>query len=377
MDKKYFVDICTLFEEQYTGIANVNYQVAKYFFENLNDKTEFFHVENVVDKKYIKKLLEDGHGGEWIKELEREGKIYKGKIKEFKKGYFSIGVFSHVKYIRGVFDYEMQIVHDITYILTKEFHHQDTTDYHLQFALKDFESNDLNVCNSQATMDDIVTYMGVNPDKTMVSLLGIDMQEVNKPLYESLIEKYPVEDYILILGTIEPRKNIDIVLKYIEKNPEILNEYKFVFIGRNGWGETFEDKFAKLQIDESLKENIIHLGFVSNEMKNILIKAAKALIYPSIYEGFGLPVIEAIAAGTPVLTTISSSIPEVGGDVSYYFNPYSLEDFSKSFEKLHYDIKNNKIQKQTLLNHAKKYRWDLFVERFLKRIDEDIKGKMQ
>jgi hypothetical protein len=70
MDKKYFVDICTLFEEHYTGIANVNYFVAKYFFEHLNDKTEFFHTENVVDKKYIEKLIKDKKGGEWIKELD-------------------------------------------------------------------------------------------------------------------------------------------------------------------------------------------------------------------------------------------------------------------------------------------------------------------
>lgn len=373
MDKKYFVDICTLFEEHYTGIANVNYQVAKYFYENLNEVTEFFHVENIIDKSYIEKLLLDGHGGEWIKELEREGKIYKGKIKEYKLKYFSIGVFSHVKYIKNIFDYEVQIVHDITYLLTKEFHHPDTTKYHLQFALKDFASNDLNVCNSQATMDDIVTYMGVDKEKTMVSLLGIDMEELNKPLYDTLVEKYPVEDYILILGTIEPRKNIDIVLKYIEMNPYILNEYKFIFIGKDGWGGTFEEKFEKLEIDENLKKNIIHLGFVSHDIKNVLIKAAKFLIYPSIYEGFGLPVIEAIAAGTPVLTTISSSIPEVGGDVSYYFNPYLVEDFSKSFEKLHSDVKNNRIDKNRLLEHAKQYRWDLFVERFLERIDGKIK----
>jgi glycosyltransferase involved in cell wall biosynthesis len=371
MDKKYFVDICTLFEEHYTGIANVNYFVAKYFFEHLNDKTEFFHTENVVDKKYIEKLIKDKKGGEWIKELDRSGKLYKGKLKEYTKDIYSIGIFSHVKYVRNVFDYEAQIIHDITYILTKEFHHQDTTDYHLNFALKDFESNDLNICNSQATMEDIITYFQVDKNKTMVSLLGVDFETMNNPLYNEIVKKYNVEDYILILGTIEPRKNIDIVLKYLEKNPEILKKYKFVFLGKNGWGITFEDKFAQLNIDEDLKKNIIHLGFVSEDLKNILIKAAKFLIYPSIYEGFGLPVIESIAAGTPVLTTISSSIPEVGGDVSYYFHPYSLESFAKAFEKLDDDIRNNRISKEKLLNHAKKYRWDLFVNRFLKRIEED------
>jgi len=370
MNKIYFIDICTLFDEHYTGIANVNYHVAQYFFKNFQKNCEFFYHQKIIEKKVIEELLHKKKGGAWIKKISGENKLYKGEIKEFTKEVCSIGIFSHAKYVRNVFDYEIQIIHDITYILTKEFHHQDTTDYHLRFALKDFASNNLNVCNSQATMDDIVTYMGVDKEKTIVSLLGID--DNNKELYDNIVNNYDVENYILIIGTIEPRKNIDIILKYIECRPDILNEYKFVFIGKNGWGEHCDEKIKKLNIDNSLKNNILHLGFVSHDMKNTMLKAASFLIYPSIYEGFGLPVIEALSFGTPVLTTISSSIPEVGGDICYYFDPYSLEDFSKSFEQIDHDLKNNRIDKDRLLHHASLYNWDSFVEKFLKRAHKDL-----
>lgn len=376
MGRIYFIDICTLFEEQYTGIANVNYHIAEYFFRNFQSKTEFFYHQKIIEKSVIEKVLCEKRGGRWIKKLEAKKGFYKGEIKDFKrKESYSIGIFSHTKYVRNTFDYEVQVIHDITYILTKEFHHQDTIDYHLRFALKDFASNDLNVCNSQATMDDITTYMGVDKEKTIVSLLGVE--DNNKKLYDQIINNYKVEDYIVIIGTIEPRKNVDIILKYIESQPNILNEYKFVFIGKNGWGEHFDQKLEKLNIESSLKNNILHLGFVSHDMKNTMLKAASFLIYPSIYEGFGLPVIEALNFGTPVLTTISSSIPEVGGNVCYYFDPYSLEDFSKSFEQISSDLKNNRIDKNELLHHASLYSWRKFIEVFLERVHQDLNNKRQ
>ncbi len=373
MTKKYFIDVCTLFDDFYTGIANVNYFVVKYFYDNLYDDCEFFHIEKIIDKKYIAALLEKKKGGEWIRELERDEVIYIGNVSEFTEAVYSVGIFSHVKYVRNTFNYEAQIVHDITYILTEEFHHHETTDYHLNYALDDFASNDLNICNSQSTMDDIVTYMGVDEGKTLVSLLGIDQEDNDKKLYRDLLKKYVPEDFILILGTIEPRKNIDVVLSYIERNPDILNKYKFVFVGRNGWGETFEDKFEQLDIAGELKPNILHLGFISHDLKVMLLKSAKLLVYPSVYEGFGLPVLEAISNSTPVLTTISSSIPEVGGDVSYYFDPYSLDDFQRSFEEVISNIETNSINGAELLAHANSYTWEVFVERILDRVDIDLK----
>jgi glycosyltransferase involved in cell wall biosynthesis len=375
MTRKYFIDVCTLFDDFYTGIANVNYFVVKYFFNNLYDECEFFHHDKIVYKKYIAELLEKKQGGEWIRRLERNEAIYIGKVSEFVKSGYSVGIFSHVKYARNVFDYEVQVVHDITYILTEEFHHSETTNYHLKYALDDFVSNDLNVCNSQSTMEDIITYMGVDKDKTIVSLLGMDQEDNNKKLYRDLLKKYIPEDFILILGTIEPRKNIDVVLSYIERNPEILIKYKFVFVGRNGWGETFEDKFKQLDIAENLKENILHLGFISHDLKVMLLKAAKLLIYPSVYEGFGLPVLEAISNATPVLTTISSSIPEVGGNVSYYFDPYSLDDFERSFKEVISDIENEFIDSSELLAHANAYTWEAFVERIIARVNNDLQEK--
>lgn len=373
MNRKYFIDICTLFEDHYTGISNVNYFIVKYFFENLNDKTEFFHIENVVDKKNIKKLIEDKKGGDWIRKLDKNGMLYKGKVKKYIKDVYSVGIFSHVKYIRNIFNYEVQIIHDITYILTKEFHHQDTVDYHLNFALKDFESNDLNICNSQATYEDIVLYFGVIHSKCIVNLLGSETHNLlDNSLYKNMINKYKVENFILILGTIEPRKNIDIVFKYIENNPKILEKYKFIFLGKNGWNISFEDKILELSRKGINVTNLKHFNFVSDEVRNVLLIYAKFLIYPSFYEGFGLPVLEAMTVGTPVLTTFSSSLPEVGGELSYYFDPFSIESFTKSFNQITKDIQNNKINKNNLIDYSKNFTWDKFNQRMVDEIEKRI-----
>jgi glycosyltransferase involved in cell wall biosynthesis len=366
MDKKYFIDICTLFEENYTGISNVNYYVVKYFYENM-DNCYFFHNKKIIKKQYINEIIQKKYGGDWLLKIEKNGVLYECNIESKIEDFYSIGIFSHVKYIRDFFDFEVQIIHDITYLLTKEFHNEDTIQYHMQFAMKDFESNDLNVCNSQSTYEDIVTYFDVDPSKCIVDLLGSSTYNlIDEPLYKDILNRYSVEDYILILGTIEPRKNIDIVFKYIEKNPNILDDYKFVFIGRNGWKITFEEKISKLAEKGMNISKIKHFNYVSEEEKNILLMYAKMLIYPSIYEGFGLPVLEALSVGTPVLTTISSSLPEVGSNYSYYFDPFSIESFS---DKFNYIIKNlHKIDKRELIEYSKKFTWENFVEVMISEI---------
>ena len=103
---------------------------------------------------------------------------------------------------------------------------------------------------------------------------------------------------------------------------------------------------------------------------------AKFLIYPSIYEGFGLPVLEAMEQGCPVLASASSSIPEVGRDANVYFDPYNLYSFEKAFSEMERKIlvQSSKLKKQCK-EIAKEYSWDKFSEKIIQRIDEDLSGK--
>ncbi len=124
------------------------------------------------------------------------------------------------------------------------------------------------------------------------------------------------------VGTIEPRKNIAIVLDLLKERPQLARLHRFVIGGRVGWGDAFEEELEERGLTHLVESGrLLQTGFVSETAKYLLFKNATAVIYPSVYEGFGLPVAEAVSLGTPIVTTASSSIPEVGRDFAYYFTP--------------------------------------------------------
>jgi len=374
MNNIYFIDICTLFEQYYTGISNVNFQIVKYFTYKDSSNIYFFHLDKIVKEEIVYKILANKHGGKWLLDLHHNTNMYCTTINEVKnknKNKKSIGIYSNVKLIHDMFDYEIQIIYDLTFLITPELHHSDTVNFHAKCIESDIKDNDINVCISESTKDDLVTYLGVSENKCLVSLLAADNSALSDHLYTNLLEKYTVEDFILVLGTVEPRKNINMILQYLEKDSSILYKYKIVFLGRDGWGRSFNDLISELKIDNNLKLNIKHFGYVSDEEKNILIMSSRLLIYPSVYEGFGLPVLEALSFGCPVLTTFSSSIPEVGQNYVNYFDPYSLESFSSSIEK----SLTEDINKKKLINFSKNFSWNNFCKTIEKRIDMMIKEK--
>lgn len=382
MDSKtFFIDILTLFDETYAGIANVNYQIVKYFYHNHKEHTYFFCHDKVVKKEIINHLLFKKSGA-GLRDI-NESNIYENTLETIleKIRTKTVGIFQHVKSLRNFFDYEVQVIYDLTSLLTPEFHHRDTLKWHVPCIEKDLESNDLCVCISYSTREDLINYLGVPKEKTLVSYLGCEQELDKNKVYRNIFKKYKgkVEKFILILGTIEPRKNIRMIFNFIERNPDILDEYKFIFIGRDAgkdnWGETFEERISRLKINEDKKENCIrHFNYLGEEEKNSLLATAEFLIYPSIYEGFGLPVLEALALGCPVLASMSSSIPEVGEDSIYYFDPYSLSSFENSFYKLTEDLKTKRDKiVEDCIKQAAKFSWDNFNGKIMSRINYDLK----
>lgn len=367
---KYCIDISTLFECHYTGISNVNYQVVKYFYTLNNANSIFFHNNNIIKKEYIKQILYKKEGGDWILSLHHSQKLYDGEL-SINKNEISVGIFSNVKTLRNKFDYEVQILYDLTFLLLSETHHHDTVKHHGNSIVKDIKTNNLNVCISESTLDDFNIYLGLDRSKSIVSYLACEHDLLKDNLYSNLLGNFNIEKFILILGTIEPRKNIKIVFDFINKNKDILDEYKFVFLGKNGWNVSFEDYINTLDINKDIvNSRIKHFGYVSDEERNILLMSAQFVIYPSIYEGFGLPVLESLSVGTPILTTYSSSIPEVGGKHCIYFDPFELEEFEKKFYEM--KISRENINKNELIDYSKNFQWSSFMDKILKRINNDL-----
>ena len=171
---------------------------------------------------------------------------------------------------------------------------------------------------SQATADDLAARYPVARGKTVVApLAAAPVLLTDVPAATELPPGVPADGFILAVGTLEPRKNLPrLVAAYRRLAPALQDAHPLVITGRLGWeaGETV----AAL---DSLGTRAIRTGFVPDEQLALLYRRCALFAYPSLGEGFGLPVLEAMAAGAPVLTSDRSSLPEVGGDAAAYCDP--------------------------------------------------------
>jgi glycosyltransferase involved in cell wall biosynthesis len=180
------------------------------------------------------------------------------------------------------------------------------------------------IADSQATKNDLIDFYGANPDQISVVYLGRDetLAPVTDPQVIAAAKvKYNIAgDYFLYLGTLQPRKNLVRLVEAFHSAVDSLpNEsLKLVIAGRQGW--LYADIFERVR-QLGLTDRILLPGFISETDKPALLSGALAYVYPSLYEGFGLPVLEAMACGAPVLTSNVSSLPEVAGPAALLVDP--------------------------------------------------------
>ena len=181
---------------------------------------------------------------------------------------------------------------------------------------------------SRATRDDIVALFGVPPQRIAVVYNGVD--DVFKPAEPDLVEAFRRERelpprFVLHLGTLEPRKNLVRLVQAFAQARQRLpgsDDLKLVLAGGKGWD--YDDIFAAVE-RERLQEQVIFPGYIADADLPWLYRAATVFAYPSLLEGFGLPVLEAMACGTPVITSSVSSLPEVAGDAALLIDPASVD----------------------------------------------------
>jgi glycosyltransferase involved in cell wall biosynthesis len=175
------------------------------------------------------------------------------------------------------------------------------------------------LADSRATKADLVTHYGTSPDKVTVAYPGRD--ETLAPVRASAAIKAVkarysiVGDYFLTLGTLQPRKNL---ARLVAAFAALRSEDVLVLAGKHGW--LCEDLLAQVR-RLGLEGRVLFPGYVRDEDKAALLSGALAFVFPSLYEGFGLPVLEAQACGCPVITSTTSSLPEVAGDAALLVDP--------------------------------------------------------
>ncbi len=253
-------------------------------------------------------------------------------------------------------------VHDLTTLLYPQYHVQSNRFLHNR-RFKHLDQVDAILTNSEYTKKDIVEYLKIDPEKIHVSYLGAgsEFRPMSSEETRQSLEPFKLtKPYILFVGTLEPRKNVKNLIKAFNRlKLKRKIPHQLLLVGQDGWlcDEVYDE------IDRSpARGDILRMGYVNDADIPRLMNGADCFIYPSFYEGFGLPVLEAMQCGTPVITSNCSSLPEVGGDACVYIEPGSVESIT---EALYNVLSRDSLQKEMTikgLERAKQFSWEKCAE---------------
>lgn len=218
------------------------------------------------------------------------------------------------------------------------------------------------LADSQATADDLTRFYGTAHDKIKVVYPGVHAPIIGD--IPAVRRKYGLpERYFLFIGTLQPRKNIERIIKayalWQEKNPH--EDAKLVLAGAKGW--LYDEAWT------AGVNGVIFTGYVDAADKGALIAGAGTLVFPTLYEGFGFPVIEAMHCGTPVIASTTSSLPELVGEAGVLVDPLDVEAIAVAMDKLvtQDDLVTALRAKGTI--QAAKFTWDAAAESVLRALD--------
>jgi glycosyltransferase involved in cell wall biosynthesis len=210
---------------------------------------------------------------------------------------------------------------------------------------------------SEYTRQDVIESYGIPPHKITV------VHEAAAPHFRpqpaaaiaAARARYSLpERYLIFVGTIEPRKNLTRLLEGFETlHAEGLTD-GLVIVGKRGW--LYDDFFTRLEASP-VRKAVIFPGYVPDADLPALYAGAQALVFPSLYEGFGLPMLEAMACGTPVVASHAASLPEIGGDAALYFAPREVEDLRAVTRRVLKDRGLQEVMQVEGMARAARFSW--------------------
>ncbi len=278
----------------------------------------------------------------------------------------------------GVRGKTVAVVHDMAYKAHPETVNNKTLRW-LQLTLKkSCKRADAVVTVSEFSKQEIMKYLGVPEEKITVMPNGVDLETFH-PNYgedqvDSLKKQFRIPgEYFLYLGTLEPRKNIE---RLVRAYSQLVNEKKegnipyLVLAGGKGW--LYDSIFATVQ-ELKIEDRVIFTGYVEESQVPVLMKGAKAFVFPSLYEGFGMPPLEAMACGTPVLSSAATSLPEVVGESGVLVDPESVESICYGLRELAENEELCRRLQKEGLERAKLFSWDKTVvplKQLLERLEK-------
>jgi glycosyltransferase involved in cell wall biosynthesis len=266
-------------------------------------------------------------------------------------------------------------VHDLAFLLYPECADAALRAYLERTVPYSARRADFIVADSENTRRDVISLLGIEPARVAVVPGGVDpsFQPIDDPArHAALRERLGLDattPYILFVGMIEPRKNLLGLLDAFEilKARRTL-PHKLVVVGRKGW--LWEETMARAE-SHPYREDIVFPGFIPDGELATLYSAAEAFAFPSHYEGFGLPVLEAMACGTPVVSSRASSLPEVVGDAGMQVDPNDAEALAAALELLAVNGELRADLRRRGLERAATFSWER-AARSLLRVYERV-----
>jgi glycosyltransferase involved in cell wall biosynthesis len=249
-------------------------------------------------------------------------------------------------------------IHDLAFMVAPELASPKIVGPYSGLMRKFANEADAIMAYSESTKADIVHYLGAPPEKIAVAPMAVDEDFVAMPRDEAerwLREKYRVETpFLLFVSTLEPRKNVPTLLRAFARVAREI-PHKLVLVGSVGWNS--EDIFHTMR-KLKITERVVRPGFVPHHELPAFYCAADAFLFPTLYEGFGLPLLEALTCGCPVITSNNSSVPEVTGDAALCSDANDDENIAADIRRV---LGNPQLRAEMARRgheHAKKFSWE-------------------
>lgn len=241
-------------------------------------------------------------------------------------------------------------VHDFSWEIYPEFQPIERVKYFQKYFYSSIGQCNHIITGSEYTKREIIERVGIAPDKITVIHHGIN----HSIFYPRQSTKQPLQKYILAVGSIEPRKNLkNLLTAYAALDKSLRDEYHLLLVGAVGWN----NQEIVNEINR-LSQWVHYSGYISDDELAILYTNASLFIYPSVYEGFGIPPLEAMACGTPVIVSDASTLPEVCADAAYYVDPLDTQSIKEGILKI---LSDETLQKEIIAKgfaRVKEFSWE-------------------
>lgn len=288
------------------------------------------------------------------------------------KGYY---IFTRFATMPLLFNKSAVVIYDISYETHKEYSDDGNARFLSRATKKSLQQVDTVFTISESAKNEIATTYGFPSSKIEIAYPAADQRYFyrrSQHEIDKVKEKYGIEtDYILALSNLEPRKNLEtLVDAYCALPEKSRKNLSLLLVGVSGWKtDKLFDKITAL-VEEGY-DIIRPSKYVLDKDKPAIISGATTLVYPSHYEGFGMPPLEALACGTPVITSNNSSLPEVVGDAGTMLNASDTEGYTKQLQH-HLDNKTEILDRSKTAGpkQANKFSWEACADIYWKVIKE-------